>query len=107
MTDLVGSWVVDRVDDEPVTGPLLELSADGRLTGTTGVNRVMGPYDVVDGTLLVGPAATTMMAGSEAAMRLESRLLALLGGPLAIEAEEDGDGVRLTGADGSLHLSPA
>ena len=102
MVDVTGRWQVDAIDAEPVSGPELELAADGRVTGSTGVNRLVGTYTVVDGHVSLGPVATTLMAGPEDAMRVEARLLALLSGPL--HAEADAAGLALTGSDGTLHL---
>jgi heat shock protein HslJ len=72
----------DTVDVEGRV-PSLTFDDEGRVAGTTGVNRVMGSYEVV-GTagdeLRLGGLATTRMAGPEDAMALEQQFLAALGG---------------------------
>lgn len=50
----------------------------GRVSGTGGVNRVMGEYRLEGTTLVFGPLATTMMAGPPERMEQERQLLALL-----------------------------
>lgn len=79
--------------------PQLSFGADGRLTGTTGVNRLMGQFEVRDGLLVVGDAATTRMAGPPEAMEQEQRLLELLGAEQAFDITGDtleiGDGETL------------
>ncbi len=47
------SWVVRQVGAEAPGQPLPELSFgdDGRLSGTTGVNRLMGSYEVGEGAV--------------------------------------------------------
>jgi heat shock protein HslJ len=74
-------WTVQELGGEVTSPPKpqLSFSADGRLSGTTGVNRLMGAFEVRDGLLVVGNAATTRMAGPPEAMEQEQRLLALLG----------------------------
>ena len=74
-------WTVQALGVEVTSPPKPQLSfgADGRLSGTTGVNRLMGEFEVRDGLLVVGNAATTRMAGPPEAMEQEQRLLALLG----------------------------
>lgn len=73
--------------------PALQFLDDGRLVGTTGVNRVMGQYQTrwSDGRLVVsfGPAATTLMAGPPEAMEQEQRVLALLQGEHTVEVVGD------------------
>ena len=54
--------------------------ADGRISGTSGVNSYGGPYKLGPGDAFsVGQLAGTMMAGPEPAMRAESAYMALLG----------------------------
>ncbi|TQM57200.1 META domain-containing protein [Humibacillus xanthopallidus] len=111
--DNVGDNVADNVGDNAIHGtewtvqelggevtalpkPQLSFGADGRLTGTTGVNRLMGEFEVRDGLLVVGNAATTRMAGPPEAMAQEQRLLELLGAEQAFVITGDrleiGDG---------------
>ena len=76
--------------------PQLAFDEDGRVSGTTGVNRVMGRYEVADGLLSVADAATTRMAGPPEAMEQEQRLLGLFDAPQAFVVTGD----RLEVGDG-------
>jgi heat shock protein HslJ len=94
-------WTVQELGGAVTAAPKPQLSfgADGRLTGTTGVNRLMGQFEVRDGLLVVGDAATTRMAGPPEAMEQEQRLLELLGTEQAFVITGDrleiGDGETL------------
>jgi heat shock protein HslJ len=104
---VVGPWRVLSVGGRPVPDGVrtsIELGADGRLTGTTGVNQVGGPYGVEDGVLRAGPLATTRMAGPADAMAVEAGILDALSGPLAVR--HAGGGVLvLRGAGDELRLA--
>jgi heat shock protein HslJ len=95
------SWVVQEVGGVVTTEPKPQLAfgADGRVTGTTGVNRLMGEFEVRDGLLVVGNAVTTRMAGAPEAMQQEQRLLQVLSAQQAFvitgERLELGDGETL------------
>lgn len=93
-------WTVQELGGEVTAPPKPQLSfgADGRLTGTTGVNRLMGEFEVRDGLLVVGNAATTRMAGPPEAMAQEQRLLELLGAEQAFVITGD----RLEIGDGEV-----
>lgn len=92
------SWVVEELAGAAVAAPMPQLSFgdDGRVTGSTGVNRLMGRYELADGTLVVRDAVTTRMAGPPEAMEQEQRLLAVLSEPRTVvvvgERLELGDG---------------
>ena len=75
--ELGGAWTVQEIGGAATSEPRPELTfgPDGRLSGTTGVNRIMGQYEVKDGLLVVGDAVTTRMAGPPEAMAQEQRLL--------------------------------
>lgn len=49
---------------------------DGRLSGTGGINRLMGDYRLEGSSLVFGPIATTMMAGPPERMEREQQFLA-------------------------------
>ena len=70
-------WILSSVS--PREYPITAEFTDGRVSGTSGVNTYSGPYRVGPGTALsVGPITTTEIAGSEAAMRVETAYLTLL-----------------------------
>ena len=83
--------------------PVLRFDADGRVSGTTGVNRLAATWALADGVLTLGPLAMTRKAGPPARMALESAMVAALEGPLTVAP--DGDVLRLGGA-GGLVLRP-
>ena len=85
------SWVVRELGGAPTADPRprLTFGDDGRLSGTTGVNRLMGTYAVTEGLLSVGGVATTRMAGPSPAMEQEQRLLALLAEPQTVVVTGD------------------
>ncbi|WP_330475169.1 META domain-containing protein [Terrabacter sp. C0L_2] len=95
------SWVVEELGGAATVPPKPQLSFgdDGRVSGSTGVNRLMGRYEVTDGLLRVADAATTRVAGPPDAMEQEQRLLALLDAPQAFVVSGDrlevGDGETL------------
>lgn len=98
-----GTWGVAEVAGRavaPERPPVLRFDGDGRLTGTTGVNRLTGGWSLAEGVLTLGPLAMTRMAGPPDRMATEAALVAALGAPLAVEQE--GDGLRLGGPGGVL-----
>lgn len=76
-------WEVVDIAGEPVELerlPSIEFGEDGRVAGSTGVNRLMGSYELDGSTLHLSQLATTMMAGEPEAMKTEARLVQALGG---------------------------
>lgn len=84
----------------PERPPVLRFDGDGRMTGTTGVNRLSGTWSLAGGVLTLGPLVMTRKAGPAGRMALEAALVAALDGPLA--AAREGDAMRLGGAQGLL-----
>ena len=71
-------WTLSSVS--PREFPITAEFADGRVSGSSGVNTYSGPYRVGPGAAFsTGPVTTTQLAGSEAAMRVETAYLTLLG----------------------------
>lgn len=94
-------WQVSAIGGEAPGGPrpaTLRFDA-GRLTGTTGCNRLTASYTLAAATLTIGDAATTRMACPGPAMAQEQRLASALRGPLTLVQGKDG--VMLANADGS------
>ncbi len=95
------NWRVSAIRGEAPGGPrqaTLRFDA-GRLTGTTGCNRLTASYTLSGSALTIGDAATTRMACPGPAMTQEQRLVAALKGPLTLVQGKDG--VMLANADGS------
>ncbi len=81
--------------------PSIEFAEGGRVSGSTGVNRLMGSFELDGSTLKLSQLATTMMAGLPEAMKAEARLVQALGGGGEVELQllvrnaDTGDTVRL------------
>jgi heat shock protein HslJ len=101
LTELLDGGGPDAAVSSVAAEAELELGADGRLAGSTGCNRLMGGYELEDGSLVVtGPLATTRMACVDpAATQQERHVLEVLeAGPLVVEVT--GDRLQLTAPDG-------
>ena len=89
--DLIGTeWRVEEIASRGVLDdvhPTIRFGDDGRVSGSTGVNRFTGTYELDGEQLTVGPLATTRMAGPPAAMDQEQRFLAVLGQPSLVVDE--------------------
>ena len=97
-------WEVVEIDDDPVTMerlPAVEFTDEGRIVGSTGVNRLMGGYELDGDRIRLLQLATTMMAGSSESMKTETRLVTAFGAGGDIEVqiilrnEHSGNSVRL------------
>jgi heat shock protein HslJ len=87
---LNGSWTLDEIEGTPVSKmlsaeaekPMLDFADDGSVRGFGGVNRLSTSIDLdslTEDQLTFGPAAMTMMAGPEDAMKVEDAFRRLLG----------------------------
>ena len=77
---------------------------DGRVAGTSGVNRYNGSVESgADGSFAIDHPVSTMMAGPEDAMKAEATYLRLLEG--ASSYAIDGDTLVLNDADGQPSLT--
>lgn len=83
IVSLNGAATIDRQ-------PELTFGEDGQVTGQASINRVMGEYTQDSDGLVIGRLATTMMAGSEEAMRQESDVLGVLAGTCRVSATGSG-----------------
>lgn len=76
-------WLPRRIDGQPVPEDAdlsLEISPEGRVTGTTGCNRFTGTVELDAGMLVFGPLAVTEMACLDPArMEREAAYLKALG----------------------------
>jgi heat shock protein HslJ len=78
-------WTLVELDGRPVEtggdGPPPSLVLDleeSRVSGSGGINRLIGTFVLSEDELRFGPLATTLMAGPEDAMRRERELVAAL-----------------------------
>jgi putative lipoprotein len=97
-------WEVIEIGGEPLELerlPSMEFTDEGRVAGSTGVNRLMGSFELDGSNLKLSQLATTMMAGLPEAMKAEARLVQALGGGgevelhLLVRNPETDDTVRL------------
>jgi heat shock protein HslJ len=85
------AWTVSSL--APTDFEITAQFADGKISGTSAVNSYGGPYTAGPGDAFsVGQLASTMMAGSEPAMRAESIYTKLLGEAKSYKL----DGTKLT-----------
>jgi heat shock protein HslJ len=98
------SWVVASLDEGsvPEDDPPTIAFDDERVSGSTGVNRFTGGWELANGVLVLTPLATTRMAGPAERMELERRYLAVLEGRCTVYVH--GDGLTLRSDGGSLEL---
>ncbi|UYZ62703.1 copper resistance protein NlpE N-terminal domain-containing protein [Hymenobacter weizhouensis] len=112
---LGGTWLVVRLNGQPVPAPaearlapqLVFDAEQGRVSGFTGCNRLMGSYTVAGSTIRFGQVASTRMAC--AGPNAEPELLATLNTTEGLTYELSGD-AQLTLRQGStpvLELSRA
>jgi heat shock protein HslJ len=74
----LSEWTLNSLD--PAELKITAEFAEGKISGSSGVNTYSGPYRVGPSSAFsVGPLASTEMAGSEPAMRAEQAYLTLLG----------------------------
>jgi heat shock protein HslJ len=90
---LEGTWQLESLEghtlpDPARRRPMLTVTAEGAVHGSTGVNRFSGVLDP-DGRGLFGPLATTRRAGPPEAMALEAAFLKALDSATAVEARDD------------------
>jgi heat shock protein HslJ len=72
------TWVAEQIAGKPVTENPPELTLDRAksiVSGSTGVNRLHGQYSLNGNAIEFGPIATTRRAGTEEAMKMETRFL--------------------------------
>lgn len=99
-TLLDGRWSVTEVDGAPVpAGVEIGLStADGKLSGTGGCNRLIGLFTPGQDGLRFGPIGSTRMACAPSVMAVEAALLAALAAADRFSIDDDG-ALLLIGGD--------
>ena len=85
LVELDGKPVEVGADEQP---PSLALDLEeSQVSGSGGVNRIVGTFTLSEDELRFGPLATTLMAGPEGPMRLEQEFLAALARVTAYELD--------------------
>jgi heat shock protein HslJ len=92
-----------------VTGedkPFIQFGANGRVSGSTGCNRFTGTYEITeDGSIKIGPLASTRMACPQPAMEAEAKFFAMLDEVRSFERTEAS--LSLRSADGAVLMELA
>lgn len=86
-------WLVSEIDGDPVLdGSQITLNfwSDGRLSGRTSCNNMIGQYQISGEGLSIGPAATTRMACEPALMTQEQTVLETLQGVQRFDVDDTG-----------------
>jgi heat shock protein HslJ len=106
--ELAGSrWVAIEVGGRPSlvgASPTAKFDLDGRVHGSTGVNRFSADYSIVGDELTLGPAVSTRMAGSPEAMAQEQAWFDTLTGLCRVR--RDGERLVIEGGETTLVLVP-
>jgi heat shock protein HslJ len=90
---------------DDVEAPVIDFGADWGLTGSTGVNRLFGSYELPGDVIVFGVVGSTRMAGPAAAMLIERDLFAVLTGTQPIEVSDGA--LRIGSGAEALRFAPA
>lgn len=113
--DLNGVWDITSVSGEQVAladslseaAPFIEFNvAESQFHGNTGCNIMNGNYTFAGDSLSFGPAATTMMAGPQELMDLESKVLNAISNAATVNALESGK-IQVLDAEGNVLMELA
>jgi heat shock protein HslJ len=92
-----------------VTGedkPFIQFGSNGRVSGSSGCNRFTGAYEITeDGSIKIGPLASTRMACAESAMASEAKFFAMLDEVRSFERSDTS--LQLRSADGVVLIELA
>lgn len=106
--DLGGTrWVATEVGGRAVLAdarPTAAFELDGRVYGSTGVNRFSSSYSLVGDELTLGQAVSTMMAGPPEAMAQEGLWLDVLSSVCRVR--RDGELLVIDDGANTLVLAP-
>lgn len=103
--DIDGKWTISSVAGvevaDSVAVPTIEFTK-GSYHAEPGVNIVNGEYSVKGDVLTMGDGRRTMMAGPQAAMQLEDKIIEIMAEPLTVSLE--GEVLSLSNAEGVVVL---
>jgi putative lipoprotein len=98
-----GRWLTESIRNRGVIDDLqtvLEIAADGKVSGSSGCNRISGKMTIDGAHMSFGPIASTRMACAPAIMDQESKFLAALGATRSWQIDEQQDKLILIDAQG-------
>lgn len=110
--DINGAWTVTSVAGEQIAlpdslaeaTPYIEFNAEnGRVHGYTGCNIMNGTYTLDGSDLSLGQMATTMMAGPQELMELESKVLDAVNGAASVQQTDD-DSLQILDGEGNVTM---
>jgi len=90
---LRGGWRISQVDGKPViaqTMPSLHFSADGKVSGNSSCNRVVGGYKLSGEGLSIGQLGSSMMMCEDSLMAQERVILEILRDAKGFAIGDDG-----------------
>lgn len=99
-------WVAMQIDGEPVSieqPPTATFSADGTVAGTDGCNQYSGAYTDTDGSLNMGPFASTQMACGGDADEVSQAFLSVMNG--RAEYRREGSSLTVESLDGWVRFA--
>jgi heat shock protein HslJ len=104
------SWLVQAIGDRGALDnahPSVRFDAEGRATGTTGLNNFTGTAVISGESIRIGPLAATRRAGPEALMDQEHQFLTALESAATWWIDDAGLlGLRNAAGDTLMRLSP-
>lgn len=110
--DLNGTWAISSIAGEEVAlpdslseaAPFIEFNAaESRIHGNTGCNIMNGTYTMDGKKLTFGGMATTMMAGPQELMELESKVLNAVNNAASFKSGPEGT-VQILDAEGNVAM---
>jgi putative lipoprotein len=100
---LSGRWLAESILRRGVIDDLqtmIEITSDGKVTGSGGCNRISGKVTVTGSQISFGPMISTKMACAPAIMDQESKFLSALGDTRLWRIDEQRDKLILVDANG-------
>ena len=104
---LSGRWRAEAIRNHgipPELKSILEIAADGKVTGSGGCNRISGKATVTGAHMTFGPIVSTKMACAPAIMDQESHFLSALADTRLWRIDETRDKLILVDAHGKTVL---
>jgi putative lipoprotein len=98
-----GRWRAESIRNRGVIGDpqtVIDIAADGRVTGSSGCNRISGKATLNGAHISFGPMISTKMACAPVIMDQESKFLAALGDTRLWRIDEQRDKLILVDAKG-------